>query len=311
MGSLTIELGMRRTVWAILCLTLAAGCDRATDAPVSTLAGPGEACAETTDCAAGLDCIALQCLVAVPVDAAAGVDATDATAPDAPSPDATLDIADPFDAGPPTPSSNPDELDDQTLAISGRVLYSGDLSPIEGALVTGTPGLGAVLSNKSGQYVFLSSDHAPIEPGALYQITASRAAYEDNSVVATATDGHARDVDILLDAYVPNIPFGANPSALDFDLGAFGGSDTAVKQVVLFLTPTFEGGGPVGFTIAVQPPASWLSVKPATGQVGKTPFTLVVTVDRTGLTGSAQGSFAVTPSTGDPLSIPVTVTATQ
>lgn len=308
MEHLTIERRVRRAVWAT-CLALAA-CDTAEDAPMSAQAGLGEACAETADCTAGLECIALQCLVPAPVDAGPAADVTDTSAGDALAPDVAPDVADPFDSGSPTPSSNPDELDDQTLAISGKVLYSADLSPIEGALVTGAPGLGAVLSNKSGQYVFLSSDHAPIEPGTLYQITASRAAYEDNSTVVTATDGHARNVDILLDAYVPNIPFGANPSAVDFDLGAFGGSDTAIKQVVLFLTPTFEGGGPIGFSIAVPPPASWLSVKPATGQVGKTPFTLVVTVDRSGLTGSAQGTFEVIPTTGDLLSIPVTVTAT-
>lgn len=308
MEHLTITRGVRCAVWAT-CLALAA-CDAAEDAPMSAQAGPGEACAETADCTAGLECIALQCLVPAPVDAGPAADVTDTSAADALAPDVAPDVADPFDAGPPTPSSNPDELDDQTLAISGRVLYSGDLSPIEGALVTGTPGLGAVLSNKSGQYVFLSSDHAPIEPGALYQITASRAAYEDNSVVATATGGHTRGVDILLDAYVPNIPFGANPSALDFDLGAFGGSDTAIKQVVLFLNPAFEGGGPVGFTIAVQDAATWLSVKPTSGQVGKTPFTLIVTVDRSELAGGAQGAFVVTPPAGDPLHIPVTVTAT-
>lgn len=294
-------------VAALACA--AAACDTETETPATTLAGLGEECADTVDCADGLKCIALTCLVADVPDVAGGADVA-AGDDGGPGTDTTPDpdVAEPFDAGPALPSTNPDDIDDQTPAISGRVLYSVDQTPIASALVTGAPGLGNVLTNAAGQYLFVGSDAAPITAGSIYEIAASRAAFVGNAVYVTAKAGHNRDVDILLDPVVVDPPLGANPSTLTFDLSTFGASSTAIKQVVLFLNPAKPGVTSVDFTVSVpEHDAIWLSVKPATGKVGKTKFTLIVTVDRAGLQGGIQGSFAILAPGGDPLIIPVKV----
>lgn len=308
--------GWRRAgVWATLVALPLLACETQTsDGSGPVTAGAGQVCAATGDCADGLQCVALVCMaVDAPAEDATIVDAGgDAQTSDAAAAaDDTADTADvAVDTGPPAPTSDPDDVDDATSAISGRVLYSADMTPIRDALVTGAPGLGQVLTNADGQYLFLGSEATPIEAGALYHLVASRAEFEDGSATVTAQPGHNRDVDILLDPIVPDLPLGANPSSIAFDLATFGGSSTAIKQVVLFLNPAMPGVASMGFTVSIDPHDSiWLSVKPATGKVGKTPYTLIVTVDRSGLSGGTQGAFDVVPEKGDRLTIPVTVTS--
>lgn len=297
---------------ALAALVLTWGCEAAEEPAPPLPAAAGEACATTEDCAAGLECVALTCMAVTPKPgdastADAGPTADAAGPADTAAPPDAPDTAEP-DAGPPARTSDPDDLDDATPAISGRVLYSADGTPIRDALVKGSPGLGEVLTNADGQYLFVGTEAAPITEGVLYQLRASRAEFEDGSVTITAGPGHNKDVDIVLDPVVPDLPLGANPSALTFELSSFGGSSTAIKQLVLFLNPAMPGLGSMGFTVSIPPhDAAWLSVKPETGKVGKTPFSLIVTVDRSGLGGGITGTFDVVPDDGDRLSIPVTV----
>jgi outer membrane protein assembly factor BamB len=94
---------------------------------------------------------------------------------------------------------------------------------------------------------------------------------------------------------------GVSPASLSFSATAGGSAPSAQT-----LSVTNQGSGTLTFTTSSD--SSWLGVSPPSGQA---PATLTVQATVAGLTaGTYNGNITVTPSTGAPVKIPVTLTVT-
>lgn len=199
---------------------------------------------------------------------------------------------------------DPADIPDDVLAISGKVLDSNTLQPIEGALVTTEPSIGQTTANADGDYVFLGDLGAAIEVGTLYKISATRPGYAPDFAIVTAQPGHNRNVDILLTKAVEELLISAAPTHIQVGASDFTGNQ-ATRTVTLQLDPgaTVESQD---FATFVPLQHSWISVSPTDGTVGQDPVYLTVTLDRSGLTGVVVGTFDVV-GPGGHLTIDVTM----
>lgn len=204
-------------------------------------------------------------------------------------------------------SQSPDEIPDSTLAISGKVLDSTNLAPIQGAIVTTEPAIGQIVTNAEGAYVFTGDQGTAIQLGTNYRITATRPGYVQNSAFVTVQPKHNRNVDILLTKGAEEFIIKASPTSLSFTKGDFDGNE-AYNQVTLKLDSAAPTAVQQAFTVNVPiQHQKWLSVIPNTGTVGGTPLTLNVKVDKSTITDTKIGSFDIVGEGSGQLTIQVSV----
>lgn len=93
---------------------------------------------------------------------------------------------------------DPNDIPDEQLAISGKVLDANTLVPIAGATITTTPDIGEAETGSAGTYALFGDQGTAIQIGTQYSVTASHPGYTPNVNHVTVKPGHNRHVDILL-----------------------------------------------------------------------------------------------------------------
>jgi len=191
-------------------------------------------------------------------------------------------------------SGDPNDVPDDMLAVSGRVVDRDTLTPIQGAIISTEPPIGQIMTNGQGQYVFTAGEFPDLQPEKLYRITATHPDYVQDSVQLMIQPGHNRNADIALAKAAATFEIELSQTNVDFSDTDFRTSNIASERITMRLTgATAET---VDFSAAVPPgDADWLSVEPATGTISETPVFLDITVDRTDLpTGTYNGRVDIT-----------------
>jgi len=151
--------------------------------------------------------------------------------------------------------------------ISGTVTDATSKSPIAGAIVTLSPTNSSTQTGSDGKYSFKNLDPRD------YKIDVASDGYTGNSKTITVTAGETTFGDLSLSVLQPVLD--ASVMSLDF-----GESETQLPIVI-----SNTGKGELSWSVTENIP--WLSVNPTSGKTTTQKSSIVVTVDRTGM---SQGS---------------------
>ncbi len=178
-----------------------------------------------------------------------------------------------------------------TGQITGRVTDSQSGLPIELATITTSPVTASASTNTNGE--FLVSN---VSPGS-YSVTASKTGYANNTVSVTSIAGQDVAANITLAKILPVM--GVAPTVMNF-----GTTSTTLQLNISNST----GAGTLSWTITKPADAIWLNLSVSGGQTLTTPSSVILTIDRTGLSPNNYNTVLTITSNGGNTDVQVLMT---